>query len=256
MSGTSKDFGPIAADYAFFEEHATEAAADRAAYLAHLRPRAERGGPVRLLDFGCGPGTFTAQLLDEAAFDLDTLRLALVEPVDSYRREAVERLRGFSSHPVAAWPALPPGATGGFDLALSNHAFYYVPDLDASLGAVLVSLARPGLFVASMAGRDNALIQVWVRAFAMLGKPVPYHVAEDFEAALVRLGATFARRPLSYELAFADEEENRTRVLRFLLGDHLAALPRREVLDFFNPYVENGRVVVRTGHLQFAVRRD
>jgi trans-aconitate 2-methyltransferase len=211
---------------------------------------------VRLLDFGCGPGTFTAQLLDEATFELDALRLALVEPVDSYRREALERLRGFSNHPVEAWPALPPGTAGRFDLALSNHVFYYVPDLDATLGAILASLARPGLFVASMAGWDNALIQVWVRAFAMLGKPVPYHTAEEFEAALVRLGATFAKRPVSYELAFADDEENRTRVLRFLLGDHLAALPRRDVLDFFNPHAENGRVVVRTGHVQFAVRRE
>ena len=116
--------------------------------------------------------------------------------------------------------------------------------------ASLVPLGLPGIVVAV------ALIQFWLRGFALLGRPCPYHVAEDFEAALVRLGAAFTKRRGSYELTFDDTPENRLKVLRFLFSNHFADLPRREVLDFFTPHAENGRVVVRTGHTQFAVRRD
>ena len=84
---------------------------------------------------------------------------------------------------------------------------------------------------------------------------MPYHIAEDFEAALVRLGAAFTRQPVPYELVFDDSEENRLKVLRFLLSNYFDELPRGALLDFFTPYVEGNRVVIRTGHQQFSVRQ-
>jgi hypothetical protein len=55
-----KDFGPIADDYAFFGRHATEAKEDALAHAKRLREVVPTDGMVRMLDFGCGSGKFTA----------------------------------------------------------------------------------------------------------------------------------------------------------------------------------------------------
>src|SRR5262245_55459753 len=95
-----KDFGPIADDYAFFEEHATEAKEDARAYVARLGPMAPVAGILRMLDFGCGSGAFTARFLEQAGWPPGRLRLTLVEPVEAARRQAVARLGRFTESPI------------------------------------------------------------------------------------------------------------------------------------------------------------
>src|SRR5688572_21332424 len=103
-----KDFGPIADDYAFFERHATEAEQDARAYLAAIAAAVPREGPTRMLDFGCGAGTFTARFLTMADWPAERLRLTLVEPVESARHEAAATLAGFSASPIDHAPSLAP----------------------------------------------------------------------------------------------------------------------------------------------------
>jgi trans-aconitate 2-methyltransferase len=251
---TTKSFAPIRDDYAFFEAQSTEAAGDLDGYARHLTAL-PAAGPLRLLDFGCGPGGFSAKFLTRLGVAPERLRLALVEPDDVYRRAAALALAPFTRHPIDAWPALPADSAGRFNLALSNHALYYVPDLDGALRQIRDSLAQGGLFLTAIAGLDNALVQFWVEAFRLLGRPVPYHTAEDVEAGLRRLGWPFEKQRVQYDLVFPDSEENRLKILRFLLAEHLAELPRRAVLDLFAPYVRAGQVVIRTGNEQFAARR-
>jgi trans-aconitate 2-methyltransferase len=164
----------------------------------------------------------------------------------------VAELRQFSSSPIAASPALSP-ADGPFDLVLANHVFYYVKQLDEQVSALVNALAPRGLFLASMAGQENTLIQFWFRAFALLGQPVPFHTAEDLQAALDFRGIPFRRQEVRYQLAFDDSEENRLRIMRFLLGDHFAAMPRQPLLDLFAPYANAGRVKMSVVHGQFIV---
>jgi trans-aconitate 2-methyltransferase len=256
VSDTTKRFGPIRDDYTFFLNHSTEPAAALAGYAPHLEALAASAGPVRMLDFGCGDGGFTAEVLTRSRFAPERLRLSLVEPDDGYRGQAVARLGAFTAHPVQAWPALPPGLRNAFDLALSNHALYYVPDLDGVLAAVLASLAARGLFLTAIAGQRNTLIQFWNRCFALIGKSVPYHTAEDVAAALTRLGAKPVTEEAPYELVFPDSEENRLRIMRFLMGEHFAEVPRAAMLALFDPYASGGTVAIRTAHEHFVVRRE
>src|SRR5215475_2884278 len=95
----AKDFGPIADDYAFFETHATEPENDARAYVENLAGLVPKEGPICLLDFGCGSGNFTARFLQEAGWPPARLRLTLVEPVESARRQAVARLAHYTEHP-------------------------------------------------------------------------------------------------------------------------------------------------------------
>ena len=79
MQHTSrKAFGPIRDAYAFFQRHTTETEADIRAYLPHLLAVTMGDQPIRMLDFGCGDGTFTAALLDHAAWQ--PALLALFDP--------------------------------------------------------------------------------------------------------------------------------------------------------------------------------
>jgi trans-aconitate 2-methyltransferase len=254
VADTSKDFAPIQADYAFFEDHATEAAADVAGYAPHVRPLAAAGGPVRVLDFGCGSGRFSARFLTAAGFGRDQLHLTLVEPVADYRPRAVAAVSAFTAHPVAAWPALPDVPAPGFDLILANHCLYYVPDLDAALAGLLGRLAAGGVLLAACAGGRNVLVQFWQRGYARLGEPVPSYTGDDLAAALTRRSARFTTHDVWYELAFADTEENRAKIIRFLFGKDAPRLPRAEALGYFDPFAAGGRVRLRVVHEQFVVR--
>lgn len=82
---SSKSFASIHIhdDYAFFQEHSTEAEQDLRSHLAYLLPLVKSGKTVRLLDFGCGDGLFTARCGTEQSLPTrlsDILPLA--KPID------------------------------------------------------------------------------------------------------------------------------------------------------------------------------
>jgi trans-aconitate 2-methyltransferase len=208
-----------------------------------------------MLDFGCGSGTFTARFLKEAGWPPERLRLTLVEPVESARRQAVARLAGFAKTRAEESATLPAGVSASFDIVLANHVFYYVPDLRRQLATLIDALSASGIFVSAIAARTSPLIEFWITGFGLLGREVPYHTSEDVETALQELGANYQKQPVAYELTFPDTEENRMRILRFLLADHLAQMPRRPLLDLFDQHTHSGRVNIRTASDHFAVRR-
>jgi SAM-dependent methyltransferase len=254
ITNPEKDFGLIADDYAFFESHATEAEADALAYAERLRDVVPSDGTVRMLDFGCGSGTFTARFLKQIGWQPVRLRLTLVEPVESVRREAVARLAGLTATPVTDAATLPTGLAGSFDVVLANHCLYYVPGLRDPVTKLIGALSTDGVFIAAIASRTNALIEFWIKGFALLGQEVPYHTSEDVESVLKELDADYEQQQVAYELAFPDTQMNRMRILRFLLADHLARIPQRPLLELFDQYVRSGRVVIPTASDHFTIR--
>lgn len=264
----AKDFGAIADDYVFFETHSTEAAADAAAYVEHLavagigragqgrseQGRCMHGRDVRMLDFGCGSGTFTVRLLELLEWPAEELELSLVEPAEVVRRLAVERLGQFTRQPIVEGAAIEVGVGGKFDFVMSNHALYYVPELETHVRRLVETVAPGGVFATAIAGRDNALVELWLVGFESLGREIPYHTAEDVEATLVALGVPFEKRRVPYGMDFADTEENRMKMLRFLLADHLADLPREKLLAVFDKHSRGGRIQFETASEHFVVR--
>jgi SAM-dependent methyltransferase len=251
-----KHFGPIRDDYAFFQQHTTEAEADLRAYAPHIHRLSRGDTPIRMLDFGCGDGGFTAQFLVWSRFPPERLWLSLVEPDAPSLQQAVVRLAAFTSHPVRAWSALPPHLHACFELILVNHVLYYMPDIEGTLSTILHALATPGLFLTAMAGRANALAQLCLRCCEVIGKPFPFWTAEDCEAALARLGEIYCMEEVHYELVFPDTAENRLRIGRFLLGSDYHAVPRQALLQCFDPYSHAGRVVMPPVHKHFVVWRQ
>jgi SAM-dependent methyltransferase len=256
MSETSrKHFGPIRADYAFFQQHSTEAEADVRAYMPHIHHLSIGDAPIRMLDFGCGDGGFTATFLARSRFPQERLWLSLVEPDATYRHQAVELLQAYTPHRVRAWPALPPHLHACFELILVNHVLYYVPDLAGTLAVLLRALATPGLFLTAMGGLDNALAQFCLRCFEVIGKPFPFQTAADCEDALAHLGEAYWKEDVRYECVFPDTAENRLRMGRFLLGSDYHAVPRQMLLAGFDPYAHAGQIAMQPVHQHFIVRR-
>lgn len=249
----AKDFGSIAGDYAFFMAHATEAESDVAEYARELAGFAEGRATVRLLDFGCGTGEFTQRLVSALGWPPHVLQLTLVEPVRRQREDAARRLAEFSRRPIESLESLPSADGPRFDLVVSNHALYYVDDLGATLGRLTGSLAPGGRLVLAIAGWDNALLQLWKVGFAMLGRPVPYHAAEDVEATLTRQGVEIRKSKACYLLRFPDTVENRLRILRFLFADHLREITPQRLLGEFDRYVRADHVDVDTHSYHFTV---
>lgn len=252
-SNTTKDFGPIRADYTFFEDYSTESVEDVRAYAPHVLALKETNQSIHMLDFGCGEGRFSVQFLEKIGLPSDRLWLSLVEPDDVYRQQARERLLPWSTHPVNAWQELPSGLEACFNLVLSNHVLYYVPNLDEVVAALIRALAPNGIFLAAIAGQSNLLIQFWNRCFGLLGQPVPYHTAEDFEVVLDRQQIGYRKEKVNYELVFPDSEENRLTMARFLLGSYFCEVPAQPMLEFFNPYAVSGKITMPTWHDHFVI---
>jgi trans-aconitate 2-methyltransferase len=233
----AKDFGPIESDYAFFMAHATEAEQDVAEYARELATFADGRATIRLLDFGCGTGEFSERLLTALNWPADLLHISLVEPVVPQCEEAARRLANFSRHAIARFERLPDAPGRRFDLVLSNHALYYVDDLDQKL-RLLSDLLKPGgKMLLAIAGWDNTLMQIWKRGLAVLS----------------RIGAPFRKSKVPYLLRFPDTLENRLRILRFLFGEFLPQISPERLLGEFDNHVCGGYVEVNTDSDHFTV---
>jgi 2-polyprenyl-3-methyl-5-hydroxy-6-metoxy-1,4-benzoquinol methylase len=250
---TTKDFGWIENDYAFFMAHATEAERDVDEYVRQLAGFAQRRSAIRLLDFGCGTGDFSHRLASALNWRSQAIRMTLVEPVQHQREEAARRLAPFSQHPIESLAALPAAESPPFDVVLSNHVLYYVDDLADTLRRLNGLLAPGGKMLLALAGWDNALMQLWKIGFALLGQPVPYHAADDVERTLAEQGIAAQRSTASYQLRFPDTEQNRLRILRFLFGDYLQQVPLPRLLVEFDRYERQDHIEVNTHSYHFII---
>lgn len=249
-----EDFDPIAADYAFFETHATEAEQDVKAVHRHAKVWRTGTQALHFLDFGCGTGTFTERFLEALQLDPGRLHLHLVEPGPDNLKKAVECLAAFSSHPVQAGPTLPVDLPQNFNLVLANHVLYYVPDLTATLSTFAGCLAPGGRLIINMAGRDNALIRFWEAGFSAIGTSIPYRIAEDVETAMAGIGLVFEKETIPYSIRFEDKAVNRLRIMRFLFGPQLHGIPEDFLLGLFDTHIIGSQVQIETAHSMYIIK--
>lgn len=224
---TRKEFAGLGEAYAFFQSHSSEARASRQAWLPLLPPR-----PARMLDFGSGPGDYLADLLEH----LRPAELSLVEPDPEFRRQAQQRLQ-----PQNAWAALPTGHT--FDLIVSHHVLYYVPDLKHTLSQLWNSLS--GRMILAQGGQDNGLNQILKAAL----NPCPYYFSEDTAAALDELNIPHRVIEVEDLCQFPDSPSGRRNILRFLLG------PQEGPLELLDPFQNHGQIQIGSRNQHFIIDR-
>jgi SAM-dependent methyltransferase len=149
---------------------------------------------ARVLDLGCGPGTFWRDRIEPSW----TLTLADFSPgmIESARQELGDR----ATYAVADAQALP-FADDSFDVVIANHMLYHVPDRPRAFAEIRRVLVDGGSFHASTIGRGHlaelvALVPGWddqryTDAFGLESGPeqlAPYFTdirVERFEAELL-----------------------------------------------------------------------
>ncbi|MDR5867106.1 malonyl-ACP O-methyltransferase [Halomonas koreensis] len=130
--------------------------------LAGLPARAER-----VLDLGCGPGEMTAELARRYAGGDAVTGLDLAPGM----LEEARRRHGTTIRWLCADAEALPLATAGIDLAVSNLAIQWCPDLEAVLGE-LHRVLRPGgraLINTLGPGTLDEVGRAWARPAGLLG---------------------------------------------------------------------------------------
>lgn len=243
---TLKPFAALHRDYAFFEQHVDETEATLRAWLPLVRGRWDA---PKVLDFGAGSGSFTSTFLKAAELG-EEMELTLVEPDPGFREMALRNLQSFQP---TAWPLLDRDLPPTFDLILSHHVLYYVPDLRTALSRLYNALKPGGRLLAVQGGRGNGMNTIVFAAFDHLGRESPYHYSEQTALLLEELGIPFRRSLVRSVLDFPDSEPGRLAILRFLLGENLAELPGRTALSWFDPFAREGRIRIPSADELFVV---
>jgi SAM-dependent methyltransferase len=196
------------------------------------------------------------RFLEQTGWRPEHLRLTLVEPAESVRRQAVVRLARFTASPLVESSALPSTLAEHFDIVLANHVFYYVPNLEDTLRQLIGALAPTGVGLIAIAARTNVVVaELWFAAFKLLGREVPYNTSEDVEVALHAVNANYEKYQVPYKLSFPDSVENRMRIIRFLMTDHLAQVPQQQFVEWFDQFSHAGRIEIHAESDHYTLRR-
>lgn len=241
-----RSFEAIRDDYAFFLEHSDEPARCRAAMVRELRAW-NPPQDIHLLDFGCSRGEFLSGLLREWAVPRERLAVTAVDIDAAALPAAASAIEPFAAT-VSTGGSLPENI---FDVILSNHVLYYVPDLAGTLRALRGRLAPGGSMLLLLGGRENALCGFWDVAYG--GAGVPWNRAEDVAAALGSSGWSVSRTGVSSRLEFPDTRENRLRILRFLFSDSLGDFDTDVLLAHFERFRVGNRIVIDNRDVLFSI---
>jgi H+-transporting ATPase len=197
------------------EDYRTLAAVfDWAALLRGAAPPG--GGPTRVLDCGCGCGSFPASLARAGGLDGLTFAVDLLDPSEYALRVAAQRL----APPFAAGTAIHGrlqalDASGAYDVAWAVHSLYAVPRADLRRALTRLRAAvRPGGVVALVhCAREGHLCRFHARLVEHARKhPSPGSArrphlphllaAEDIEAELRAQGVPFRVAEVGHTTAF------------------------------------------------------
>ncbi len=215
---TYKDFSGIADEYDFFRMYSSEYASILKIFARDLKANRPRQG-FSVLDFGGGDGTLLADLYDKAGLLPLSPSFSIVEPSDKYRRKAEHVLGQLELDDLRISSALDLSRKANYDLIISNHVMYYVPDLRQCLSDLKRCL-RPGSEMwLVMANAGNAIGQLCEKLFSFLDRPVPYHCVDALEGELRHLGISYTSEVVDSMMVFPDTSRNRQRLIKFILGD-------------------------------------
>ncbi|MFK8137906.1 MAG: class I SAM-dependent methyltransferase [Bdellovibrionales bacterium] len=199
---------------------------------------------IDVLDFGCGSGEFASQYI-----------VYLKEKISSFSAvEPVLENHASIDKNIAAGMELKPIKSFGdicdipeetlFDLIVSNHVLYYVPDISKTVDNLVSKIKNNGFLLITMASPENTLIKFWQKSFSKIGISIPFNQNTDLMSTLEERRIKFQTKKIEAGLDFSDTSQNRIKIGKFLLGDYFYKINEKEISYFFEEYSKNGRVIM------------
>ena len=242
MPNPNKSFQSIQDDYDFFEACVNEIACTIALWKPTLWELGRQHSPLRVLDFGCGSGSFTSLALACLEREPEEIELTLLEPASAALERALIRFQDLPFKALCSCSDMEELPKQTFELILSHHVFYYVPELDMVLRQLKERLAPGGLFLTAIAGDRSGPGLLQDEALKLAGLSSPYRSGLEVRDIFLEQFPKTEVRPYATELLMPDSRENREAILRFLVGEFREQIPWSRALSIFDRY-SDGKVV-------------
>lgn len=253
MLASSKSFQNLRDDYAFFEECVNEKEGALRAWRPSLEALRDVPGPLRLLDFGAGDGAFTQDVLQVLGRDYQDVELTLLEPAEWSRTKASERFSGTGLSKFSVLESLTE-LKGDFDLILSHHVFYYVPDLLSTLTTLKSCLAEQGRFLAVVTSERSGAGSLQEKALDLAGLISPYRTGPQAKDDFLSVFPKTEVCRFDMTLSMQDTLENRESIMRFLVGEFRESIPWKQAVALFDPFADGTEIKVPSQELSLCTK--
>lgn len=192
-------------------------------------------GPARVLEVGCGDGSFAARMRAELGCDVVALDIT-ERGVRLAHERGVEAVRGDVQEL--------PFEDAAFDCVVAKWMLYHVPDLDRGL-AEIARVLRPGGRLVAVTLSDIDLPELWRLVGAEPSRGVLSFSQENGAESLARHFDPVERRDIENFVAFPDPEAARRYVAASMTRAHLAD----RVPDFDGPLRARAACTVFVAHV-------
>jgi SAM-dependent methyltransferase len=255
MPASTKSFHGLEDDYAFFEASVTEREGTLRAWEPWLSKLRRRSGPLRILDFGCGTGSFTIDVLNLLGRRSEDLFLTFVEPDERSGGAAQERFRIKDFGGLVRWDNGLEFGDQKFDLVFSHHVLYYVPDLRPVLLELKRTLAEDGLILVVVGDDESGPGRLQNQVLGQAGLRSPYRSGIEVQRQFFEVFPDAGVAPFQTELKMEDTLENRESIMRFLVGEFGKRVSWEYALSVFDAFSDGSRITVPSEELNLFLDR-
>ncbi len=248
MPTSSKSFNGLERDYAFFESSVNERECTLARWAPLLGALTGKG-PLRVLDFGCGTGGFTLDVLSLTDRAPQDIHLTFVEPSESLNAQAWQRFRKADLGSLDPLRSVGELKSQRFDLIFSHHVLYYVPHLREVFELLRGLLDPAGQFLAVVGDNNSGPGRLQDQVLAQAGLSSPYHSGGEIQRLFTEVFPRARTERFETRLQMDDSVENRESIMRFLVGEFGASVCWSYALSVFDQFSDGKRIVVPSEEL-------
>lgn len=214
-----------------------------------LSPYLNRSG-CRFFDFGCGDGTFTAQILEKLASKNHKVEFSILDTDPTCPPKAQTQLSSYSQYPIKVRTKI----DTKIDIGISNHALYHVPNIVETLLQIYNRMSRNSKFAIVMANIKHDLPRLQKDLSEFLGDQMPKYFAEDVQYALKMSKIEFTSKEITSEFSFADTLENRRLALRLINRGQVVGMSKeRELINTLSNYKVDTRICMSVCDTVFVI---
>lgn len=239
------NFSEIVTDYQFFEENSHESLELQLKYKSIINDIEEQKPIKKMLDFGCGDGSFLRSLIANKSFlKVRNIGLDLVELDINHKVQAAKQLSQYFDREIRWISHDLKELDTGYNVILANHMRYYVDNLKVKIVKLVQSLDYGGKLVLTLSRFDHPLANLLDVLAQHKGMPIPFNSAMQLFQVLYEYGFYYDTIDVHSTLRFKNNDENKNKIVSFLLAGNENLYSEPIVSNFFDIHTFKEEVVI------------